>query len=79
MDMRQTPYYKIYADVYGLLSRNLPVRCDDDAYWDAAIKDADTLYRAYNQNDAPGNAYARKLILETMDELERISKRGGRT
>lgn len=72
MDMKTTPYYAIFADVYGLLSRYMPVRTDN-AYWDALIQESDQLYRKYNQTDDQGNQYARKLIYETLEELGRIS------
>ena len=71
MDMRQTPYFKIFADVYSLLADNLPVKTDE-SYWEAVHKKADMLYRQYNKGDAPGNKYACRLILDTMDELGRI-------
>ena len=72
MDMKTTPYYAIYADVYGLLSRFLPVRTDEE-YWEAVMKETDILYRKYNHGDEPGHEYARKMILETVNELGRIS------
>lgn len=72
MDMKTTPYYKIFADVYTLLAQFMPVRTDK-TYWDALVYESDKLYRNYNQSNEPGHMYARKLILETVDELGRVS------
>ena len=72
MNLKDSIYWKLFSDIWGMMKRFLPVR-DDEAYWSEAVTLADDLYNKYK--GTPQEEFAKELILDVMDELESIYKR----
>lgn len=72
MDLKSTPYWNIYADVFNLFKKSLPVR-DDDPYWQQVVDDAEVIYRKYDQQDE--SEFAKREVMSVLNELEAIWKR----
>lgn len=72
MNLKDSIYWKLFSDIWGMMKRFLPVR-DDEAYWSEAVALADDLYKKYK--GTPQEEFAKELILDVMDELESIYKR----
>lgn len=72
MDLKNTPYWQIYADVFTFFKSSMPVR-NDDPYWQQVVDNADALYRKYEKADQA--EFAKTEIFSVIDELERIYKR----
>ena len=68
MDFRSTIEFAIYADIWNFHKRYYEVS-DCDEYWEAAVKDANGLYKKYDNSK-----FAKSLVMAVMDELERKAK-----
>lgn len=62
-------YFTIYRDIWAFHKRHIDKICEDDEFWKTAIKDADKLYKKYDNS-----RFAKNLILAEMAEFERIYK-----
>lgn len=72
MNFKDTVYWQIYGDMFAFHKKFADVR-EDDEYWSAVVDDASALYGKYE--NLPETEFARKLILDIVDELDRIYKR----
>lgn len=72
MNFKNSIYWKIYADIWGFHKKFADVK-GDDSYWEQAVNDAGELYKKYENH--PEGEFAKKLILNILDELERVFKR----
>lgn len=68
MDFKSTIEFAIYADIWNFHKRYYEVS-DSNDYWEAAVKDANALYKKYNDSK-----FAKSLVMAVMDELERKAK-----
>lgn len=68
MDFKSTIEFAIYADIWNFHKRYYEVS-NSDEYWEAAVKDANALYKKYSDSK-----FAKSLVMAVMDELERRSK-----
>lgn len=72
MNIKETPYFALYGDIYRLHGKYIePVA--DDSFWSALTADADTLYKKYK--DTPQGEFAKSLILAICQEIEASYKR----
>ena len=72
MDLKKTPYWNIYAEIFTFFKESMPVQ-EDDPYWDRVIKEADQIYNKYKDTDQ--GEFAKREVLSVIDELETIYKR----
>lgn len=72
MNFKDSIYWKIYADIWGFHKKYADVK-GDDSYWEQVVHDAGELYKKYENQ--PEGEFAKKLILNILDELERGFKR----
>lgn len=72
MNFKDSIYWKIYADIWGFHKKFADVK-SDDSYWEQVVNDAGELYKKYENQ--PEGEFAKKLILNILDELERVFKR----
>ena len=68
MDFRSTVEFSIYADIWNFHKQYYQVS-DSDEYWEMAVKDANALYKKYDDSK-----FAKSLVMAVMDELERKAK-----
>lgn len=71
MNFKETVYWQIYADVFAFHKEFADVR-EGDEYWSAVVDDASTLYKKYES--LPEKEFAKRLILDILDELDCIYK-----
>lgn len=72
MDFKDSIYWAIYSDVWNFHKRFSPVQ-DDDKYWDGVVESAGEILKKYNNK--PECEFAKGLVLNVIDELERIYRR----
>lgn len=72
MNFKDSIYWKIYADIWDFHKKYADVK-GDDSYWEQVVNDAGELYKKYENQ--PEGEFAKKLILNILDELERVFKR----
>lgn len=72
MNFKDSVYWKIYADIWGFHKKFADVR-EDDEYWEQMVSDAGELYKMYEKQ--PEGEFAKQLVLNILDELERIYRR----
>lgn len=72
MNLKNTIYWKLFSDIWGLMKRFLPVR-EDEAYWSEAVEATGELFKEYQ--GTPQEFIAKEMILSVVDEWERIYKR----
>ena len=63
--MKNTPYWNIFSDVYGLMKDNYPVKD-----WDCLFDQANELGQKYENTEVYN--FARSLIVNVLEELERV-------
>ena len=66
--MKNTPYFKIFADIYNFMKSHYPAR-EDSKYWRIMLDEADNLYRKYR--DTKQGDFMKALVLAVTEELER--------
>ena len=72
INIKETPYFALYGEIYRLHGKYIePVA--DDCFWSALTADADTLYKKYK--DTPQGEVAKSLILGVCREIEASYKR----
>lgn len=71
MNMKDTIYWALFSDVWGLLKKYMPVK-DTDAFWEAVVRETDETFKKYEKTDQ--EEFAKVLLLGVIDELERIYK-----
>ena len=68
MDFKSTIEFSIFSDIWNFFKRYYEVS-DDADYWEAVAKDADVLYKKYDNSK-----FAKSLVMAVVDELERRAK-----
>lgn len=72
MNFKDSVYWKIYADIWGFHKKFADVR-EEDEYWEQVVNDAGELYKKYEKRLE--GEFAKQLVLNVLDELERIYRR----
>lgn len=67
-EMRDTPYFQIFADVYRLMGAHYPAQDTPEA-WAEMLQDVSGIYRKYCETEQA--AFVRSLSLAVLNELER--------
>lgn len=71
IDLKNTPYWSIYMDVFNLHKKfSEPVESDE--FWNALVAEADSLCRKYRASSE--GEFAKKLLLAILEEIERSYK-----
>ena len=70
--MKDTPYYKIFADIYNYMKAYYPTK-EDDKYWENLIDEANDICKRYQ--DTEQFEFVKALVLAVMGELEMESRR----
>ena len=73
MNMRDSPYWGIFRDVWGFFKTFAEVQ-ETDEFWERLMSEAETVYRRYE--NAPQAGFARSLILSAVNEIDRIYREG---
>lgn len=64
-------YFNVYTDCWKLFKKfSDPVA--EDAFWEALIDEGDAVAEKYGKSE-----FAKKMIVVTMEELDRISRKKG--
>lgn len=71
MNLKDTVYWTLFSDVWGLLKKFMPVK-ETDEYWDAVCREVSEAFKKYEKTDQ--EEFAKVLLLEVINELERIYK-----
>lgn len=72
MDLKGTPYWNIYGEVFQFFKNALPVHCDQ-SYWDYILKKGDLITQKYM--NTPYYDFAIAQIAAVIGELERLSNK----
>lgn len=70
MDLKKTPYWNIYADLFNYFKAFMPVQKSEE-YWDKVIEEGEKLYQKY-QNTEEENFVCDELI-SIQKELQRMA------
>ena len=70
--MKDTPYYKIFADIYNYMKAYYPTKKDDE-YWKSLLEEARNIYKKYQ--DTEQGEFVKALVLAVQEELDREYKR----
>ena len=70
--MKDTPYYKIFGDIYNYMKAYYPAK-EDDEYWKRLLDEANDIYKKYQ--DTEQGEFVKSLVLAVLEELERDYKR----
>lgn len=73
MDLRNSIYFQINAEVWNFFRQALPVK-DDDRYWNEILKKGEEITKKYE--DTAQATFARDQIFAVVNELERVRKAG---
>lgn len=74
IDLRNSIYFQINAEVWNFFRQALPVK-DDDRYWNEILKKGEEITKKYE--DTQQAQFARDQVFAVVNELERIKKAGG--
>ncbi len=72
MNFKETIYWALYADIWGFHKKYADVK-EDDAFWEQVVDEAHVIYEKYK--DKPEGEFAKNLILDVCDELDRTFRR----
>lgn len=72
MDFKSSVYWKIYGDVWNYHKKFADIQ-ESDEYWNCVVESAGAVYRKYEAK--PEHEFAKSLILNVIDELERTYRR----
>ena len=72
--MRDTPYFKVFRDVWGFMGVHYPVT-DDPDYWGNLVDDAAAVYRKWAATEY--GTFVKALLLDIVEELERNGRNEG--
>lgn len=72
MNFKETIYWALYADIWGFHKKYADVK-EDDAFWEQVVDEAHIIYEKYKGK--PEGEFAKKLILDVCDELDRTFRR----
>ena len=64
MNFKESTYWTLYADIVNYHRKFVDVR-EDDNYWQRVVDEAGVLFKKYEK----------QLVLNVLDELERIYRR----
>lgn len=73
IDLRNTIYFQVNAEVWNFFKEALPVR-DDDHYWNEILIEGEKLAKKYENTQQ--SQFAKDQIFTVIGELERIRKAG---
>ncbi len=62
-------YWKMYADIWAFHKKYINGVCDSDEFWESVISEAGEIAKKHG-----GNKFMRGLLMNEMDEMERIYK-----
>lgn len=72
MNFKDSVYWTLYSDIWNFHKKFADVR-EDDAFWEQVVDEAGVLYKKYD--GLPEQEFAKQLVLNVLDELERIFRR----
>ena len=72
MNFKESTYLTLYADIVNYHRKFVDVR-EDDNYWQRVVDEAGVLFKKYE--NFPESEFAKQLVLNVLDELERIYRR----
>ncbi len=72
MDFKDSIYWQIYGDIWSFHKNYADVQTDD-SYWDSVVSECGSICKKYMGK--PENEFAKSLVLNVVDELERIYRR----
>ncbi len=70
MDIKKTPYWNIYADVFNYFKASMPVQ-NSDEYWDRVCDEGDKLYEKYKETKE--GSFVADQIVDIQKELQRLA------
>ena len=73
MDLKGTPYWEIYGEVFQFFKQALPVQ-NNDHYWGDVLAAGEAIVKRY-ENTAQA-AFAEDQVFSIVNELERLKKVG---
>lgn len=73
IDLRNSIYFQINAEVWNFFRQALPVK-DDDRYWNEILKKGEEITKKYE--DTQQAQFARDQIFAVVNESERVRKAG---
>lgn len=65
-------YFNIYTECWRMF-RKYSAPVDDDEFWDGLVKEGNRIVDSYTAKE-----FAKKVVLSTIDEIERIHRKKGR-
>lgn len=72
MNFKESIYWKIYSDIWNFHKKYYDVQ-ESDQFWDSVISEGSSIYKKYA--DKPEGEFAKNLVLNVIDELERTYRR----
>ena len=72
MNIKDTPYFNLYADIWRLHGKYIEPTASD-SFWNALTQDADTICKKYKES--PLEAFAERLLLDVCKEIEQTYRR----
>lgn len=72
MNFKDSVYWALYSDIWNFHKKFADVR-EDDKYWEQVVSEAGELYKKYEKQSE--GEFAKQLVLNVLDELERIFRR----
>ena len=73
IDLRNTIYFEINAEVWNFFKQALPAQSDDQ-YWASVLAEGERIAKKYK--DTAQATFARDQIFAVVNELERVRKAG---
>ena len=73
IDLRNTIYFEINAEVWNFFKQALPAQSDDQ-YWASVLAEGERIAKKYE--DTAQATFARDQIFAVVNELERVRKAG---
>lgn len=74
IDLRNTIYFEINAEVWNFFKRSLPIQ-NSDQYWASILTRGEEIVKKYE--DTAQATFAKDQVFAVVSELERIKKAGG--
>lgn len=73
IDLRNSIYFQINAEVWNFFRQALPVK-DDDRYWNEILKKGEEITKKYE--DTQQAQFAKDQVFAIIGELERVRRAG---
>ena len=70
MNLKKTPYWNIYADLFNYLKAFMPVQ-NSEEYWDKVIEEGEKLYQKYQ--DTKEEKFVCDELISIQKELQRMA------